>query len=81
MKEKFKVEFLKEDPEFAVMIDRIKSETSASRFWPRFASDQAGATAIEYALIAGGISIVIVASVNGVGSEVVNLFTAVRNSF
>lgn len=63
------------------MIDRIKSETSASSFWPRFASEKAGATAIEYALIAAGISVVIVASVNGVGSEVVTLFTAVRNSF
>jgi pilus assembly protein Flp/PilA len=32
-----------------------------------FVKDQSGATAIEYALIAMGLSIVIVASVNGVG--------------
>ena len=33
-----------------------------------FFRDECGATAIEYALIAMGISIVIVASVNGIGT-------------
>jgi len=33
-----------------------------------FLKDESGATAIEYGLIAAGISIVIVASVNSVGS-------------
>ena len=35
----------------------------------RFVKDESGATAIEYALIAGGISIVIVAAVNLVGTS------------
>jgi pilus assembly protein Flp/PilA len=34
----------------------------------RFLADQSGATAIEYCLIAAGISIVIVTVVNGLGS-------------
>jgi pilus assembly protein Flp/PilA len=34
-----------------------------------FLKDELGATAIEYGLIAAGISIVIVASVNAVGSS------------
>jgi pilus assembly protein Flp/PilA len=34
-----------------------------------FLKDESGATAIEYGLIAAGISIVIVASVNAVGSS------------
>lgn len=46
-----------------------------------FAKDCTGATAIEYALIAGGISIAIVASVNAVGSQVVLLFTTVAGLF
>ncbi|HET6492112.1 MAG TPA: Flp family type IVb pilin [Burkholderiales bacterium] len=33
-----------------------------------FLTDETGTTAIEYALIAAGISVVIVASVNSVGS-------------
>ena len=42
-----------------------------------FANDCSGATAIEYALIAAGISIAIVATVNNVGSQVAVLFTTV----
>ena len=38
------------------------------RLLARFVVDECGATAIEYALIAGGISIVIVTAVNGVGT-------------
>jgi len=34
----------------------------------RFANDKSGATAIEYGLIAAGISIVIVVVVNGLGT-------------
>jgi Flp pilus assembly protein, pilin Flp len=38
------------------------------------ARDESGATAIEYALIASGISIVIVAAVNSLGTTINNLF-------
>lgn len=34
----------------------------------RFLRDETGATAIEYGLIAAGISVAIIAAVNGVGS-------------
>jgi len=46
----------------------------------RFLSDQSGATAIEYCLIAAGISIVIVVAVNGIGSTLNNSFTSVNSS-
>ncbi|MES2291859.1 MAG: Flp family type IVb pilin [Pseudomonadota bacterium] len=39
-----------------------------------FAADASGATAIEYALIASLISVVIVAAVGSVGSKVLGLF-------
>jgi pilus assembly protein Flp/PilA len=39
-----------------------------------FAASQSGATAIEYALIAGSISIVIVTAVTLLGSDVKGLF-------
>jgi pilus assembly protein Flp/PilA len=40
----------------------------------RFLSDQTGTTAIEYALIAVGISVAILASVQLVGSDVLALY-------
>ena len=42
-----------------------------------FAANNCGATAIEYALIAGLVSIIIVAGVTNVGSQVNTLFTRV----
>ena len=47
----------------------------------RFARDDCGATAIEYALIAGGISIAIVAVVYTLGDSVVGRFQDVADSF
>jgi pilus assembly protein Flp/PilA len=46
----------------------------------QFLSDQSGATAIEYALIAMGISIVIVAAVTGVGTLVNGRFVSVSTA-
>lgn len=46
----------------------------------QFLSDEAGATAIEYGLIAAGISIAIIATVNGLGTNLNNMFTSVNNS-
>jgi pilus assembly protein Flp/PilA len=42
-----------------------------------FFKDESGATAIEYGLIAAGISIVIVASVDAVGSNLNTIFGTV----
>jgi len=46
----------------------------------KFLRDQSGATAIEYCLIAVGISIVIVAAVNGIGTGLNSSFTSVNSS-
>jgi pilus assembly protein Flp/PilA len=45
-----------------------------------FLCDESGATAIEYALIATGISITIVAAVTNIGTSVSGRFTAVSAS-
>jgi len=50
------------------------------RVFSKFLADEAGATAIEYCLIAAGISIVIITAVNGVGSSVSTMFTSVSSS-
>ncbi|RAI38914.1 Flp family type IVb pilin, partial [Rhodoplanes roseus] len=41
----------------------------------RFVKDESGATAIEYGLIAAGISVAIIAVVNSLGSQLKNTFT------
>ena len=45
-----------------------------------FLKDETGATAIEYGLIAGGISVVIIASVNAVGSKLNSTFQLISSS-
>lgn len=46
----------------------------------RFLNDESGATAIEYCLIAAGISIVIVTAVKGIGATLNANFTTVNSS-
>jgi pilus assembly protein Flp/PilA len=43
----------------------------------RFAQDESGATAIEYGLIAAGISVAIITVVNTLGSDLKTTFTTV----
>ncbi len=46
----------------------------------RFLKDESGATAIEYGLIAAGISVAIIAVVQGVGGKLVTTFTSVQTA-
>jgi pilus assembly protein Flp/PilA len=43
----------------------------------RFFRDDNGATAIEYGLIAGGIAVAIIATVNGLGTQLNTTFSSV----
>jgi pilus assembly protein Flp/PilA len=45
-----------------------------------FLSDESGTTAIEYALIAAGISMAIVVTLSNIGSSVTNMWTTIRNA-
>jgi len=47
----------------------------------RLLADESGATAIEYAIIAVGVSVVIVAAMTSVGSSVKGSFTKVSGGF
>jgi pilus assembly protein Flp/PilA len=50
------------------------------RILGNFLADESGATAIEYGLIAAGISIAIIVAVNGLGSNLNNVFNSVNTS-
>ena len=45
----------------------------------RFAKDESGATAIEYGLIAAGISVAIIAVVNGLGTKLNTTFGSISS--
>jgi pilus assembly protein Flp/PilA len=46
----------------------------------RFAKDESGATAIEYGLIAAGISVAIITVVGSLGSKLNTTFTSVQTA-
>jgi pilus assembly protein Flp/PilA len=46
----------------------------------RFLKNESGATAIEYGLIAAGISLAIIAVVNGLGTNLNAKFTSINTS-
>jgi len=46
----------------------------------RFAKEESGATAIEYGLIAAGISVAIIAVVQGVGTNLKATFASVQSA-
>jgi pilus assembly protein Flp/PilA len=48
-------------------------------FW-KFVSDDSGATAIEYSILAAGIALVIIASVNAIGTSLNTTFTSVSTA-
>ena len=46
----------------------------------KFLKDESGATAIEYGLIAAGISLAIISIVNGLGTNLRTKFTSINTS-
>ena len=46
----------------------------------RFAKDESGATAVEYGLIAAGISVSIIAVLQSLGTKLVTTFTSISGA-
>ncbi len=46
----------------------------------QFLKNESGATAIEYGLIAAGISVAIISVVNGIGTKLFNTFTNISTN-
>ena len=57
--------------------DRSKVDNAVKKL---FLKDQSGATAIEYGLIAAGISVAIIAVVQGLGTKLTSTFTSVSTA-
>jgi pilus assembly protein Flp/PilA len=52
-------------------------ELPMKNLFSRFLKDNSGATAIEYGLIAAGISVAIIAVINGLGTSLNTKFTSI----
>ena len=50
------------------------------QMFKRFGKDQSGATAIEYGLIAAGIAVAIIATVQALGTQLNATFTSVSTA-
>jgi pilus assembly protein Flp/PilA len=59
---------------------RARSAGCVMSMFKNFLANETGATAIEYAMIAAGISIAIVTVVGGLGSKVNTMFTSVQTA-
>jgi pilus assembly protein Flp/PilA len=57
-----------------------QSEGNFMRLLLKFLRDEEGATAIEYGLIAAGISLAIISIVNGMGAKLNTKFTSINSS-
>jgi pilus assembly protein Flp/PilA len=57
----------------------LRSYTMNNLF-SRFVKDESGATAIEYGLIAAGISVAIIAAVQGLGTKLNSTFSTVSTA-
>jgi len=62
------------------LITHNNQEVELKRTVLNFLSDESGATAIEYGLIAAGISLAIIAIVNGLGANLNTKFTDINSS-
>jgi pilus assembly protein Flp/PilA len=51
-----------------------------NNLFSRFVQDESGATAIEYGLIAAGISVAIIAAVQGLGTALNKTFVSVSTA-
>jgi pilus assembly protein Flp/PilA len=69
---------------FASSIGVVRQQTQEAitmvRMLKDFLADESGATAIEYGLIAAGISLAIIAVVNGIGAKLNTKFSSINTS-
>jgi pilus assembly protein Flp/PilA len=61
-------------------VQHFPQEADLKRIFSEFLSDQSGATAIEYGLIAAGIALAIITAVNGLGTTLSTQFTSINTS-
>jgi pilus assembly protein Flp/PilA len=64
----------------AVSLECEAEALTMTKLLKDFLADESGATAIEYGLIAAGISLAIISVVNGLGSKLNTKFASINSS-
>jgi len=64
----------------AELAHAVRTEAKVKHKLLKFLSNDSGATAIEYGLIAAGIALAIIAVVNGLGTNLNGMFSSINNS-
>jgi pilus assembly protein Flp/PilA len=59
---------------------RNEEVTAMLRVFKNFLADESGATAIEYGLIAAGIALAIITTINGLGTKLNTKFSSINSS-
>ena len=62
-----------------VIVSTVAKGCTMQKLVARFVKDESAATAIEYGLIAAGISVVIITVVNGIGTTLNAKFTSINS--
>jgi pilus assembly protein Flp/PilA len=65
--------------DFTDSLELIVYKLGMMRKLQAFLRDESGATAIEYGLIAAGISVAIIAVVNGIGTKLHTTFSSISS--
>ena len=71
---------LRPEPGREKIAERVSGSVEMRQLFSRFLSDQTGATAIEYCLIACGIALAIITTVQGIGPQLNTKFTSINSS-
>lgn len=66
--------------EAIIQSERFQADDLGMKTLRRFLKDETAATAIEYGLIAAGISLAIIAVINGLGTKLNTKFTSINTS-
>jgi pilus assembly protein Flp/PilA len=66
--------------EFKIHPGMCVKESKMKALVSRFISNESGATAIEYGLIAAGIAVAIITVVQGLGTKLTSTFTSVQDA-
>jgi pilus assembly protein Flp/PilA len=59
---------------------RNEEVTAMLQVFKNFLADESGATAIEYGLIAAGIALAIITTINGLGTKLNTKFNSINSS-
>jgi pilus assembly protein Flp/PilA len=68
------------ETDFGPLGSALESTVTMKNIRMKFWADESGATAIEYGLIAAGISLAIISAVNGLGTRLSTRFASISTS-